>query len=47
LRDQCDGVVPFFFKQWGSWDHENLVHISKKVAGRILDGRTWDQFPVG
>ena len=29
--------VPFFFKQWGG---EN-----KKRAGRLLDGRTWDEMP--
>ena len=38
IRDQSlDQQVPFFFKQWGG------VH--KKKAGRILDGRTWDQMP--
>ncbi len=30
--------VPFFFKQWGGRN--------KKAAGRLLDGRTWDQFPL-
>lgn len=29
--------VPFFFKQWGG--------IRKKVAGRLLDGRTYDEMP--
>ncbi len=29
--------VPFFFKQWGGF--------SKKKAGRLLKGRTWDQLP--
>jgi protein gp37 len=29
--------VPFFFKQWGG--------IRKKSTGRLLDGRTWDEFP--
>ena len=29
--------VPFFFKQWGG--------TNKKRAGRILDGRTWDEIP--
>jgi len=38
LRDQCRWAkVPFFFKQWGGKN--------KKRAGRILDGRTWDQMP--
>lgn len=39
IRDQCMRAnVPFFFKQWGG--------INKKKAGRILDGRTWDELPV-
>jgi protein gp37 len=39
LRDQCQRAqVPFFFKQWGG------VH--KKQAGRLLEGRTWDEMPV-
>jgi protein gp37 len=38
LRDQCRRAsVPFFFKQWGGKN--------KKLAGRILDGRTWDETP--
>jgi len=38
LRDQCRRRrVPFFFKQWGGR--------SKKKAGRLLEGRTWDQLP--
>lgn len=38
LRDQCSSAhVPFFFKQWGGKN--------KKQAGRLLDGRTWDQMP--
>jgi len=39
LRDQCRRArVPFFFKQWGGKN--------KKRAGRVLDGRTWDQMPL-
>ncbi len=38
LRNQCRRAkVPFFFKQWGGKN--------KKQAGRILDGRTWDEMP--
>lgn len=45
LRDQCQGAgVPFFFKQWGEYD-AGLVKIGKKAAGRVLDGRTWDELP--
>ncbi len=40
IRDQCIDVgVPFFFKQWGG--------TNKKKAGRELDGRTWNQMPLG
>jgi len=38
LRDQClRAGVPFFFKQWGG--------TNKKKAGRVLEGRTWDEMP--
>ncbi|HOB75449.1 MAG TPA: phage Gp37/Gp68 family protein [Phycisphaerae bacterium] len=38
IRDRCLAQgVPFFFKQWGG--------VNKKQAGRILDGRTWDEMP--
>jgi protein gp37 len=40
IRDQClRAKVPFFFKQWGG--------VQKKKAGRILEGKTWDQMPKG
>lgn len=38
VRDQCQvSGIPFFFKQWGG--------VRKKAAGRMLDGRTYDEFP--
>lgn len=38
VRDQCRRAgVPFFFKQWGGKN--------KKKAGRVLEGRTWDEMP--
>jgi len=38
VRDQCRAAgVPFFFKQWGG--------VRRKEAGRVLDGRTWDEYP--
>ena len=38
IRDQCKKAgIPFFFKQWGGKN--------KKTAGRILEGRTWDEMP--
>jgi len=40
LRDQCLAAgVPFFFKQWGG--------SNKKKAGRLLDGRVWNEYPGG
>jgi protein gp37 len=45
IRDQCIASgVKFFFKQWGEHD-SGLVRIGKKRAGRLLDGRTWDELP--
>ena len=38
IRDRCVSAgVPLFFKQWGG--------VNKKRAGRLLDGRTWDEMP--
>jgi len=38
IRDRCIAQgVPFFFKQWGG--------TRKKLTGRELDGRTWDEMP--
>jgi protein gp37 len=39
IRDHCRSArVAFHFKQWGG--------ANKKKAGRILDGRTWDELPA-
>jgi protein gp37 len=38
VREQCLRFgVAFFFKQWGG--------VNKKAAGRLLEGRTWDEMP--
>jgi len=38
LRDRCQFAgVAFFHKQWGGR--------TPKLGGRLLDGRTWDEFP--
>ncbi len=45
IKFQCEKFkVPFFFKQWGTYDVHGL-RVGKKKAGRILDGRTWDALP--
>jgi protein gp37 len=39
IRDQCiESGVAFFFKQWGG--------TKKKRTGRVLDGRTWNEYPL-
>jgi protein gp37 len=39
IRDRCvANGVPFFFKQWGG--------VNKKVTGRMLDGREWNDMPI-
>jgi protein gp37 len=39
IRNRCQRAkVPFFFKQWGG--------TNKKKAGRLLEGRTWDETPI-
>lgn len=39
VRKQCkERQVRFFFKQWGG--------VRKKAAGRLLNGRTYDEMPI-
>ena len=39
VRDQCrESRVPFFFKQWGG--------VRKAKNGRLLEGRTYDEYPA-
>jgi len=39
IRDQCvDAGVAFFFKQWGG--------VQRKLAGRRLDRREWNEMPA-
>lgn len=39
LRDECVSLgISFFFKQWGGR--------TPKAGGRMLDGTTWDEFPI-
>ena len=38
IQEQCASAgIPFFFKQWGG--------VQKKKAGRLLNGRTFDELP--
>jgi len=56
VRDDCLAAgVPFFFKQWGEWIHNPHMHsmpwdkrfkrVGRKVTGRLLDGREWNELP--
>jgi protein gp37 len=48
IRDQCSSAgVAFFFKQWGTFAPRDgtITRLGKKTAGRVLDGRTWDEYP--
>ena len=57
LREQCiDAGVAFHFKQWGVWRPRetggdgsavSFVRMTKKRAGRSLDGRIWNELPHG
>jgi len=54
IRDHCAAAgVPFHFKQWGNWvpvqegeEQERIVRMSKRAAGRLLDGATHDGVPA-
>ncbi len=40
IKNQCEcKEIPFFFKQWGG--------VNKKAAGKVLEGRIWNEMPQG
>ena len=46
LRDQCAEMhIPFYFKQWGEFG-EDGKRCGKTAAGRLLDGREWNELPL-
>jgi protein gp37 len=53
IRDECIAQnIPFYFRQWGEWapasgeNAPDMVRLGKRTAGRILDGRAWDEIPA-
>jgi protein gp37 len=54
LRDRCAVAgVPFFFKQWGEWapapdgnSRQKMARRGRRAAGRLIDGRSWDEMPA-
>jgi protein gp37 len=49
LLYQCEKAgTPFFFKQWGEFttsDDGKALRVGKQVAGRMLNGKEYSQFP--
>lgn len=46
IKNQCKYQgVPFFFKQWGTWGVDGVKR-NKKINGRLLIGKKYDEYPV-
>ena len=46
IQGQCkEQNVAFFFKQWGTWGSDNIKR-NKKINGRLLMGKEWNEEPV-
>jgi protein gp37 len=45
IKTQCDADdVAFFFKQWGTWGADKVKR-NKKVNGKELNGKIWQDYP--
>jgi len=45
IKQQCETEgIAFFFKQWGTWG-EDKIKRNKKLNGKELDGKIWQQYP--
>ena len=45
IKRQCEkNDVAFFFKQWGTWGADKVKR-NKKLNGKEIDGKIWQQFP--
>lgn len=45
IKTQCEtNDVAFFFKQWGTWGADKVKR-NKKLNGKEIDGKIWQQFP--
>ena len=45
IKTQCEkNDVAFFFKQWGTWGADKVKR-NKKLNGKKIDGKIWQQFP--
>jgi len=45
IKQQCEiEGIAFFFKQWGTWG-EDKIKRKKKLNGKELEGKIWQQYP--
>ena len=45
IKRQCETQgIAFFFKQWGTWGEDGIKR-NKKLNGKELEGRIWQQYP--
>ncbi|MCP4552711.1 MAG: phage Gp37/Gp68 family protein [Bacteroidetes bacterium] len=45
IKKQCENKdVAFFFKQWGTWGADKVKR-NKKLNGKEIDGKIWQQYP--
>ena len=45
IKKQCEeNDIAFFFKQWGTWGVDKVKR-NKKLNGKELDGKIWQEFP--
>ena len=45
IKKQCENKdIAFFFKQWGSWGADKVKR-NKKLNGKKIDGKIWQQYP--
>lgn len=45
IKQQCEEKdIAFFFKQWGTWGSDKVKR-NKKLNGKEIDGKIWQQYP--
>ena len=45
IKKQCEeNNIAFFFKQWGTWGADKVKR-NKKLNGKELDGKIWQEYP--
>jgi len=45
IKKQCEeNDIAFFFKQWGTWGADKVKR-NKKLNGKELNGKIWQQYP--